>query len=113
MLLTGDEWLKHTNKEGTDSSSGQKFRGNGDYRVRGVRDKSKIRCFNCSSYGHFAIDCRKPKREKKTKEEANIVQILDDKPALLLVKGRKENKVVMLVNKEKVTPRVSEVTDGK
>jgi len=24
---------------------------------------STVRCFNCSSYGHFAVSCPKPKRE--------------------------------------------------
>lgn len=108
LLLTRDEWLKRTGKGGTDKSQGST-----DYRVRGVRDKSKIRCFNCRSYGHFAIECRKPKREKETKEEANIVQILNDEPALLLIKGREENKAVMLVNEEKVTPQLSETTSVK
>lgn len=68
LLLTREEWLKRTNKGGADTFSGQRFRGNTDFRgkdiVRGVRDKSRVRCFNCSSYGHFDIECRKPKRER-------------------------------------------------
>ncbi|KAL8089930.1 hypothetical protein AgCh_039406 [Apium graveolens] len=28
-------------------------------------NKSKERCYNCDGFGHFALDCRKPKTEKK------------------------------------------------
>ncbi|CAN1171486.1 Retrovirus-related Pol polyprotein from transposon TNT 1-94 [Linum perenne] len=43
-------------------------------------DKSKIKCFNCDEMGHFASECRKPRREK-----ANLVIEEDvfDEPALL------------------------------
>ncbi|KAL8155394.1 hypothetical protein AgCh_000686 [Apium graveolens] len=30
-------------------------------------DQSKIRCFNCDELGHFAIECRKPKKVKNDK----------------------------------------------
>lgn len=29
-------------------------------------DKTKIKCFNCNEYGHFASECLKPKREKNS-----------------------------------------------
>nr|GFC34612.1 hypothetical protein [Tanacetum cinerariifolium] len=29
-----------------------------------VVQKSRIQCFNCKEYGHFAKECRKPKRVK-------------------------------------------------
>lgn len=28
-----------------------------------MKSEIKLRCFNCNSMGHFAADCRKPKRE--------------------------------------------------
>ena len=27
-------------------------------------DKSSIQCYNCQKYGHFAYECRNPKRER-------------------------------------------------
>ncbi|KAL8112690.1 hypothetical protein AgCh_020127 [Apium graveolens] len=33
----------------------------------GSMDRSKIRCFNCDELGHFATECRKPKKVKKDK----------------------------------------------
>ncbi|KAL8134570.1 hypothetical protein AgCh_009552 [Apium graveolens] len=31
----------------------------------GKLDKSRERCYNCDGLGHFAVDCRKPRAEKK------------------------------------------------
>ncbi|XP_074351734.1 uncharacterized protein LOC141690877 [Apium graveolens] len=101
LLLTRDEWLKRENRGGTDTSR-QRPRGNFEFRgkdiVRGVRDKSKIRCFNCSSYGHFAIECQKPKCDRDTREEANIAQIPDGEPALLLAEKEEKEEIVLLIN---------------
>ncbi|WCJ34769.1 hypothetical protein M5689_016057 [Euphorbia peplus] len=79
LLLTRDEWLKRSNRGGTG--------GNSDYRSkdgRVVRDRSKVKCFNCQNYGHFAAECRKPKRDREYKAEVNLAQIKDDEPALLV-----------------------------
>lgn len=50
LLLTRDEWLKRSNTRGCQNG--------GDYRgkegVRTGRDRSKVRCFNCLNYGHYA-----------------------------------------------------------
>lgn len=101
LLLTRDEWLKRSNRlEG----SSQKFRG----RTCGVRDKSKVRCFNCLGYGHYAAECKKSKREKEVKEEANIAQIPDDEPALLLTECSDNEGNVMMLNEEKVNPKLSQ-----
>ncbi|XP_074342985.1 uncharacterized protein LOC141680749 [Apium graveolens] len=62
LLLTWDEWLKCSNKGGHETQYGSRYRGRES--PRGVRDKSKVRCFNCSAYAHFVADCRKLKREK-------------------------------------------------
>lgn len=69
-------------------------------------DKRKVRCFNCSAYRHFTIECKKSKREKETKEEAHIVQISDEEPALLLAKHVKEHEEVMLINEDKMKPKL-------
>lgn len=54
LLLTREEWLQRSNKTGEGQSSG----------VR-VRDKSRVRCVNCSAYGHFAYECKKPKNRNR------------------------------------------------
>lgn len=75
LLHTRDEWIKRSNRGGTEVYT-QRPRGKDNN--RGVRDKSRVRCFNCQAYGHFAAECKKPKRDKETKEEVNIAQIPDD-----------------------------------
>ncbi|XP_074336196.1 uncharacterized protein LOC141673357 [Apium graveolens] len=73
LLLMREEWIKRSNKN---DGSSQKYREKDT--VRSNRDKSKVRCWNCLGYGHFAIECKKPKREKELKEEVNMAQIPDD-----------------------------------
>ncbi|XP_074362685.1 uncharacterized protein LOC141702958 [Apium graveolens] len=87
LLFTREEWLKRQNKGG--------FRG---------RDKSKVRCYNCQIYGHYAADCRKPKRTKEPRHEANIAQVEDDEPTLLLAKHDKEESGQMMLNEPGVMP---------
>ncbi|KAL8098390.1 hypothetical protein AgCh_031228 [Apium graveolens] len=89
----------------------QKTRGRDNY--RGGRDKSRIRCFNCNYLGHYAADCRRPKCEKEIKEEANIVQFPDDEPALLLNECEEKEESIMLVNEEKVAPKLKKAADEK
>lgn len=74
------------------------------------RDKSRIRCYNCHVYGHYAAECRRPKRDRDTRQEALIAKMEDDEPALLLAKYEKESEKLML-NKENLTPTL--LTDGK
>ncbi|XP_021971500.1 uncharacterized protein LOC110866665 [Helianthus annuus] len=45
-----------------------------------VFDMSKVKCYNCNDYRHYASDCPKPNQRK---EEANIVQE-DEEPTLLI-----------------------------
>lgn len=56
-----------------------------------VRNKSKVKYYNCHTYGHYAAECRRPRRVKETKQEANMIQMEDDEPALLLAKHVREN----------------------
>ena len=30
-------------------------------------EKGKLRCFNCNIFGHMARECKKPKRDKETR----------------------------------------------
>ncbi|XP_074327223.1 uncharacterized protein LOC141665139 [Apium graveolens] len=82
FLLTREGWLKQSGKNVSPGGS--------DYRVRDsriVRDRSQVKCFNCGGYGHFVIECRKPRkfRPQKGKGEPDPVKLNDDEPALLMV----------------------------
>lgn len=57
LLLIREEWLKKTKGGGAENVT--------NYRVRGIRDKSRVRCFNCHLLGHYADECRKPQRVKE------------------------------------------------
>ncbi|XP_074363992.1 uncharacterized protein LOC141704701 [Apium graveolens] len=103
LLLTRDEWMRLSNKVNVDAS--QKNRSKECN--RGARDKSKVHCFNCSAYGHYAVECKKPRRDKEIKEEANMIQIPDDEPALLMVESTKEKNGSLMINKEQVMPRLN------
>ena len=60
----------------SDENKGQKIKtqqkkkqhGKGDSKGKGHFDMSKIKCFNCGEYGHFACDCL------KARDNGNIAQ---------------------------------------
>ncbi|XP_074364213.1 uncharacterized protein LOC141705039, partial [Apium graveolens] len=63
---------------------------------------------NCCLQGRTGLnDCKKPKRDKEQREEANMVQVPDDEPALLLTECDEGEKNVMLINEEKVSPKIN------
>lgn len=70
LLLTREEWQKRTHHGGTEGSSGIKGRGG--------RDKSRIRCYNCHMYGHYAAECRRPRRENEGKQEVFMAKTEED-----------------------------------
>ncbi|KAL8132353.1 hypothetical protein AgCh_008011 [Apium graveolens] len=82
LLFIREEWMRRSKRTGTETSPGTRTRGNSSY--QGVGDRSKIRCFNCHAYGHFAAECRRPRRERDQKPEVNLTQIQDDEPVLLI-----------------------------
>ena len=51
----------------------KKQNGKGDSKGKGQIDMSKIKCFNCGEYGHFACDC------PKTCNNTNIAQESEQK----------------------------------
>lgn len=104
LLLTREEWIKR-NKEGTRSTS--ENRGN-----RGGRDRGKMRCFNCQAFGHFAYECRKPRREKEVQKEVNLTQIQGDEPTLLVAEIEKLVKEMVLFNEKMMVPKLADKTDG-
>lgn len=85
LLLTREEWLKRNNKEG---SSNVRNKG-------GRVDKSTVKCYNCNIYGHFAAECRKPKKNRESRQEVHMAQADDDEPTLLLAKCVKEEQKVL------------------
>ncbi|XP_074322767.1 uncharacterized protein LOC141659737 [Apium graveolens] len=102
MLYPGyyKDWLKRTgNTDGTGNSRGGRgFKGTS-------RDKNTVRCFNCIMLGHYAADCKRPRRERNQKSKANLVEIKDDEPALLLSELDESKTTMVLRNEEKVIPR--------
>lgn len=101
LLLTREKWLKRRGKSGVEGHTSPKGRNNRDV-MRGVRDKSKVRCFNCLGYGHYAVECKKP-REREQKE-ANLAEMQDDEPALLVIEK------VLLVDEGKVVPKLNQTS---
>ncbi|XP_074351839.1 uncharacterized protein LOC141690987 [Apium graveolens] len=107
LLLTKEEWLKRSKAGGTEVSPNSKFRNNnGNQANRGGRDRSRVRCFNCNILGHYAGECRRPKRDKETRTEANLTQIIDDEPALLLTECSTEKESKLLLNDNSLSPRL-------
>lgn len=104
LLLTREEWLKRSNKGGQDGPS--------SFRNRNTRDKSKVRCYNCQIYGHYAADCRKPNRNRDQKQEANMAVVEDDEPALLLAKYEGNESVEMKIEEKGVTPSLLMMKDA-
>ncbi|XP_020250569.1 uncharacterized protein LOC109827953 [Asparagus officinalis] len=136
VLLTSAKW-KGKQVKGESSSNSYKGRGTSSGRGRGHGygsgrgrghgeggrwnesnhyerkfDKSKVRCYACQNYGHFASECR----SKKKDEKAHFVEVQEDdeEPALLAMEiceceNHKEitTEEVMLYE-EKVKPKLNE-----
>lgn len=109
LLLTRVEWLKRTNKGGAEGSQFVRNNRGGGYTGgdRFTRDKSCVRCFICHGYGHYATEYKKPKREKKPKSEANLVQVQDDEPALLFTQANESRDSKFLLNEGDVVPKLN------
>ncbi|GAU25674.1 hypothetical protein TSUD_266010 [Trifolium subterraneum] len=76
-----DEKKKWQNKKGSkkgkknveDKPESSKKEGGGQ---KTKKDKSTIQCYNCNKHGHYASECKAPKKKKiqNTEEEANVAQ---------------------------------------
>ena len=134
LLLTQEDWLKRSNIGGSNSRGrgrgsnrgnhvsrpggsrrGYQHKGEDESRIQNVgHGRSRARCFNCNILGHYAVDCRKPRRDKDQRDqnqEANLTEIKDDEPALLLTSLDKEEIKMVLLNEGSVIPRQN--TDGR
>ena len=107
LLLAEEDWLEkhrhrfHSNQKEGGSSGGSQGKGmapshadaSGSAKTGTVKltskgtPRRKGRCRNCGIYGHWAEDCKRPKKQKKEekREEANVaVAGADHNRALLL-----------------------------
>nr|GFA20058.1 hypothetical protein [Tanacetum cinerariifolium] len=74
-------------------------------------DKSIVKCYNCQQYGHYAAECRNPRRERN--QEANLTQENNDgEPALLLSTFDEHDRFQeVFLNEENVTSRLKSTTN--
>lgn len=106
LLLTREEWLKRSGKGAVSAES--------DYRVKDgriVHDRSQVKCFNYSGFGHFAAECRKPRRVRQQKAEVNLAQLNDNEPALLMAMCQDNADGVILFTEEKGSTNVKEIEE--
>ncbi|XP_051118101.1 uncharacterized protein LOC127242564 [Andrographis paniculata] len=71
------------------------------------RDKKHIKCFNCENYGHYASECKVPKEKG---DKANLVEMQEEEPALLLSIYGEKKKTLVLLNEKSVCPSTFEGT---
>lgn len=94
--------MKRSGKEGTRGSGENRGRDGGRF----VRDRRRVKCWNCFRYGHYVAECRKPRREqsKGQKTEVNLTQASDNEPALLFTECGEDERAVVKLNEEKIRP---------
>jgi hypothetical protein len=132
LLLAEEDWLekhKHrfqanTNKDSGSNASSQ-WKAKASHRSDGGSSSSsnkgkltsqgtprrKGRCRNCGIYGHWAQDCKRPKREKKEQKqpEANVVVEGEEHGALLLAELERVESVpsqFVHLSEEKLVPKM-------
>ncbi|XP_074342684.1 uncharacterized protein LOC141680325 [Apium graveolens] len=124
LLLTADEWLKkenneekllHTREEWLKRSAKTAQPGGNDYRTRDNRikhDRSQLKCFNCNGYGHFAAECRKPRRAMQQRGEVNLAQLNKDEPALLMALCENNAEDVLSFTEDRASNNIREIQEN-
>ncbi|KAI3752719.1 hypothetical protein L2E82_24755 [Cichorium intybus] len=87
---------------GTRGRGGSHYQKNGGRGTSSNQDKSRVQCYNCQEFGHYAAECTNPRRERN--QENNLIQD-DNEPALLLSSlENKEEDAEVFLNEESVRP---------
>ncbi|KAD4585292.1 hypothetical protein E3N88_22893 [Mikania micrantha] len=95
----GDRWMGRPPHE----TGGQ----NGSFGRR-PRDKSQVRCYECNQMGHYAFECKSPKKQE---QEVNLTQQEEEETTLLLSVCGEDNAAMVLLNEESVYP--GKFSDGE
>ncbi|KAK1419880.1 hypothetical protein QVD17_29300 [Tagetes erecta] len=74
-------------------------KGSGNIKKGKGKDRSKVQCYRCDQFGHFASMC--PERKQK-KQEANFMEETDENPAVFMVRCDEEK---VFLNEERVIPK--------
>ncbi|XP_074364512.1 uncharacterized protein LOC141705482 [Apium graveolens] len=77
-----------------------------------VHNRSQVKCFNCAAYSHFANECRKVRKNRQQRGEANLAQVNDEEPALLMAMCDNVKQDVTVVIEVKTTNTFKERDDN-
>ncbi|KAI3516559.1 hypothetical protein L1887_15478 [Cichorium endivia] len=98
----GRERGRSNGGRGTHGRGESHYQKNGGRGTSSNQDKSRVQCYNCQEFGHYAAECTNPRRERN--QENNLIQD-DNEPALLLSSlENKEEDAEVFLNEESVRP---------